>query len=230
MDLNDIRQAFSKANIIVNKHGLCVCYTYNDGWFDQTFNDGNKNQFFYNLIKYCEDFNVNISKNHFIKLEFVFHGIFDNLCIFPAIEKEMSLSELEEIMKSNETPETIENRKECEEFFIENGVSTETIDDFISQKLEIDDSIDIEERTLECEELYNYYTYLTNMGFQCEYSDPGIMTSYGFLTICLDDKTTTYDLNQELRKVLPSLMEYSVDPIYIEGSVEEGILNMIFCQ
>lgn len=100
MNIQNIRNTFSKGIIVTNDRNIVATYVFKERWFAQSITKQNIN-YFENLLG--DSLNIAIQANKGKYIRFVFNGAFNNENrIYDPIDKEVTLDELKEIIDNSE--------------------------------------------------------------------------------------------------------------------------------
>jgi hypothetical protein len=106
MDLNEIRNGFSKFGISANKAGISLIIPqYNPAqWITVSVDDEEmKNRtVFLSLLHNCKAMRVFLLPNQAIRIEFVIDTGLENELVFPPLEREITRAEIEELIRSSD--------------------------------------------------------------------------------------------------------------------------------
>lgn len=230
MDIEGIRNAFSKGGIAVTHNGIIVTYTYKERWVDQSFYDNNR-EVFLELLEASDRISIECVLGRVIK--FVFHNDFtgQEMVFYPPLDEEISLKELEDILMSSRNEE--KEAEFCEFFY---GTDLENDDEVLSKLREFFNREREKRKTnivnlpamIRWKTVSRLATGLANaLGFRCEVLEPEPEFD-GSVTVFFPEKfdkkiVITGKLKEWLEEIVRT--GSSVD---IECNINDGFLNLTF--
>lgn len=229
MNVDGIRNAFSKGSVAITHDGILVFYTHKDSWVSQSiFNDNMR--VFQDLVSHCDGLIIKVIKGEMVKLGFGY--ILDNqdTVFYSPVEREVSIDELRNVAND------INNGDNAGffDFFMgvdldDNDAILEKLRDFFVQRESErkTNMVDIP-RLIRWRKVHRLAVGFANLaGFSCETSEPGDGFD-GSVTIQFPeefDKPITISGN--LKKSLEELLDAS-SGVGIECNIPDGFLDMTF--
>jgi len=233
LDVNDIREAFSKAQTVITDRGISIIYSYKDGWIDQEFADDKKSVLL-KLIRMSDWVNISFIKGRMFK--FVFHNNIDGqeTVIYAPVKEENSLFGLENIFDAIEFGDVdVRLHDEFLEFF--DGCDLDDSDDVLDRFTKL---IEAEEarrpNIIKIETIKRFSDFAKvakkfadSVGLRCELSKPDsdfegsatlFFETHANKSICLKGKQK--DLFEQLVEMSPVVM--------FECAITEGYANFSF--
>ena len=229
MDIQGIRNVFSKASIIVDDK-ISAMYTFKDGWITQSIDNGHK-RVLAELIDESEYVIISYKAGKNVKLAFQYpHLTTGANSVYPPIVRELSTAEKEEMLK--ESQESV--NEEFVDFFVDADLSDdnailERLGEWIElkNKSEKGNSVFLA-NTRGWQEFLDLCLLFANM-FACEteVTEP----SHDFAG-CVEVRfpegiTKPFRIIGERKRVLSGLME-RISEMDIECSVNDGYFTMAF--
>lgn len=136
MNIDGIREAFSKAMVAFTENGIVVSYTFKDDWLEESFFD-EKREVFLSLLEQSDVLVVEYVHDKAIRLVFRNNLNGQEIIIYPPISKEVTFAELEELFSSEECV-----RREIELCDLFRDVDLTNKSDVVGKMKEIADSFE----------------------------------------------------------------------------------------
>lgn len=224
MKVDDIRQVFSKASIVLRPEGISALYTYKDGWVTQSVcTDGMG--ILYNLVKSSDRLGISYKAGNFVR--FSFRGSIGgkDIVFYQPLSPEVSVRGLLDTIKTEESYED----SEFLDFFM--GVDLESDDEIIQRFNEWVDLHTPKVFTLKTRKWQEYkqkiFDFAANNACECKVLEPDYESS-GSVEVQFPEgmQKTIWLFGKSLHEFL-EIIEESQE-ICIECNVVEGFLNITF--
>jgi len=230
LNIEEIREVFSKGGIAITQSGFYVTYTFKERWVDQSIFD-DKRRVFLELLEASDRVSIECVLGRVIK--FVFHNDFagQEMIFYPPLTEEISLKELEVILQSsrNEEAET----EFCEFFY---GTDLDNDDEVLEKLREFFNREREKHKTniVSLPAVNRWKTvhrlslgFANSLGFRSEVLDP----DYGFdgaVTVFFPEKLEKkVVISGKLKEWLEELVRTG-SGVDIECNVNDGFLNLTF--
>lgn len=228
MDVNDIRNCFSKGSVTISPRGISVFYTFKERWVSQSIFDDSIDVF-RGLLKSCDVFGIDRSVGKFVKFLFYSESLGECETVFyNPTENEVSLEELQEIAIDSE------RGKEHAEFFI--GVDLDNDDEVLARISEWVSLVNARNKSnIEAFMPKNKWRKMKSdaeevariLGCAVECNEPSGDYGGDFTMCFAEESPSSIRIQGEEKKKLEEFIE-DYDGISIELYVNEGFLNISF--
>ena len=233
--IEDLRAAFSKAAIVINRSGILSIYNNtDDGYISQPENDNGEvfDAVFRKLISSSDGFYIKFHPGFSMTLEFAIKSQMDTPVFYPPLRKQMSLEELREIS------ERISREHSPDAEFVEflSGVDFSDDDDVHKRLTEWanahsqeNENIVSLSKKLRFNKMLGVLQKIQSYGFECpEICEPKNERSIGFLILSFDSSgNAPCGFSEKSIGYLAELASIS-NNMSFEANINEGCLDIIF--
>ena len=229
--IDEIRNAFSKGNVVIDEKGIAIIYTQNDRWITQEF-DPKYQAVFADLLKHSDGLIINHQKDKSARFRFCINLENQNPVVFSALKEEMSLEQLDKIVElSMKESMAKKNQDKFFEFFIGTDINDQDI--FIEKLAEWTEIIDEANRTnvkslsavIRWKEILKKATLLAGF-LGCEYEILDNNKDYdGSIALFLpEDAQKTIKILKKKKELFIELLEISIATC-IEISIKDNYIS-----
>lgn len=231
MNVEEIRNAFSKGGVIITHEGIVVTYTFKERWLDQSFFDDSR-RVLLELLESSDKLIIECAIGKIMK--FVFHNDLSGqeMVFYPPVSEELSLKDLKDILQ-NSRDDAAET--EFYEFFY--GVDLDDKDEVLDKLRELFERKQESTKTniVSLPARVRWKTmsklavgFANSLGFRYEILEPDFNDFDGAVTVYFPD-------NMDGKIVIEKEPKLSLEKIIDTGSVTEiecninnGFLNLVF--
>lgn len=254
VEIDRIREAFSKATVTFSSDGLSIFYTddgfrdsFGQNWINQCFDDATL-ETIKDVFLASDWFCISIRPNEHIHIFFFVPEKTDGITVYPPLKKERRMS-TEEILARIPQPEDEERRAEIERYrslvkAILNrggGVDPNDIEETKSRVLEIlelhNEFFPFSEEPVKLQsvaklnKMISYLTRIQSLGFVCDIDVQSPDTTLGYagcvtFSVCETDLLPG-KISGEIKEILLQFFELS-ESVSIEAEPGGGYLNITF--
>lgn len=227
MNVDTIRNVFSKGVIATYNSGVIIYYNYKERWISQTISENRKEELL-GIINNCTRIGIEYKAGSYVRL--IFQGnCFDDIGIYQPLEEEISLEELNAIVDSYEdTPAAIEFFSSFTEDMLDEQTIMERFSEYMSSIREDSDRIPEISDIYRWNKIYEISSALSSvLGCELEYEPPDdVGDGYCEVQFPEECKSTKW-ISGGLKDAFYTLVSLC-SVVEIECLVTDGFLNISF--
>ena len=228
MNIQDIRNAFSKGFVTAGGNTIIISYFYLDKWFAQSIEEDEK-EAFADLFVNSDQFAIKSTPRESIQV--IFQGGFeiDGYYMYPPVKPEITLEEMNRICSEAEITDPYGILKSLEESdFINENTISQAASTLIGERLDRITPLKSEGSGVRWNKIFPIIRKLSTLddGFSVECSVP-LEGNMGYAEFQFGTDFESIVLRDHKKDMVLDMIDHSTC-VELEGSVESGAFNVTF--